>query len=110
MAHLAVYTPRGPPHYAPYSPRGIPAGCGWAWTQHRAVPQILYSGFAVDILVNHKYCSDQANRWREQGIGPDLPASVLELHTQALRLKTTALYYIFGNDPLLPEAITITAG
>ncbi len=84
--------------------------CGWAWAQHRAIPQILVSGFAVDTLVNHKYCSAQAHRWRDEGTPPELPHSLGELHTRAVRLKTTVLYYIFGDSPLVAEAVTITAG
>lgn len=79
----------------------------WSVIQHLIYPQ-AWVMFAADARARYVWAVRDAGLWRQGLWIPQLPETLAQAHSAMVNLKTTALIYLFGPSPMLPEAFTIT--
>jgi len=67
-----------------------------------------WSTFAADAIARYSWGRRDAELWHLGLWQPRLPQTLSEAHSTVVQLKTTALIYLFGPSPMLPEAFVIT--
>lgn len=73
---------------------------------HLLCPQ-YWSIFAADAIARYHWGKRDAELWHLGLWRPELPRTLSEAHMNLVQLKTTALIYVFGPSPMLPEAVVI---
>lgn len=79
----------------------------WSVFQHHIYPP-AWSAFAADAILRYSVGRQGAELWHLGLWRPELPKTLQESHNMLVQLKTTALIYLFGPSPMLPEAFIIT--
>ena len=79
----------------------------WSVFQHHIYPP-AWNAFAADARLRYSVGRQGAELWHLGLWRPELPKTLSESHNMLVQLKTTALIYLFGPSPMLPEAFIIT--
>lgn len=79
----------------------------WSVFQHLIYPP-AWKAFAADAILRYGVGKRDAELWHLGLWHPELPRTLHEAHMELVQLKTTALIYLFGPSPMLPEAVVIT--
>lgn len=110
---LAVWALAGRMAEAPdrrFLQRVVAATCGlraaFSVFLHLLCPQ-YWSIFAADAIARYHWGKRDAELWHLGLWRPELPRTLNEAHMNLVQLKTTALFYVFGPSPMLPEAVVI---
>ncbi len=78
----------------------------WSVFQHHIYPP-AWVAFAADARLRYSVGKQGAELWHLGLWRPELPKTLSESHNMLVQLKTTALIYLFGPSPMLPEAFII---
>lgn len=79
----------------------------WSFFQHLIYPP-AWKAFAADAIARYNAGRQGAELWHLGLWRPEWPKTLQESHNILVQLKTTALIYVFGPSPMLPEAVVIT--
>lgn len=64
--------------------------------------------FAADARARYASAVREAELWHAGVWTPQIPQTLSQAHSALVNLKTTALVYLFGPSPMVPEAFVIT--